>query len=283
MAATARKVEIEESLAGPEDLVKLDPDHPGFRDETYRRRRNEIARLALAYRLGDPLPEIAYTPTEHCVWRAVWSKLGPLHARRACAGYLTSAAGLAIDHARIPQLAEVNLRLEPLTGFRLLPVAGLVTSRNFLGSLAKGIFLSTQYIRHESRPLYTPEPDVVHELIGHACTLRDPMLARLNRLFGAVAAKAPKAKLPALERLYWYSLEFGLLEERGELRAYGAGLLSSYGELGRYDQSAFISPFDPDECAARPYDPTDYQAILYVVPSLEWLDRRLRHWFSQHL
>lgn len=283
MAATARKLEDEGPLAGPEDLVKLDPDHPGFRDARYRARRNEIARLALAFRAGDPLPKIAYTPDEHRVWRAVWSKLAPLHARRACTGYLASASALAINHRRIPQLAEVNQRLEPTTGFRLLPVAGLVTSRHFLGSLAKGIFLSTQYIRHESRPLYTPEPDVIHELIGHACTLHDPMLAGLNRLFGAVAARADEAKLPALERLYWYSLEFGLVEERGGLRAFGAGLLSSYGELGRYDQSAFLSPFDPDECAERPYDPTDYQAVLYVVPSLDWLDRRLRRWFSEHM
>ena len=84
-----------------------------------------------------------------------------------------------------------------------------------------------------------------------------------------------------LERLYWYTLEFGLVEEDGEPRAYGSGLLSSFGELGRFETAAFVKPFDPDEAAARPYDPTDYQAVLYVVPSLAELRRTLTDWLGR--
>jgi phenylalanine-4-hydroxylase len=281
MVATARKAG--RHLTEIEDLVKLDPDHPGFRDPVYRARRNEIARLALAYRVGDPIPRIDYTDEEHAVWRAVRERLEPVHARYACAAYRRSAGALALDPRRIPQLADATARLEALTGFRMLPVAGLVSSRMFLGNLANGVFLSTQYIRHASRPLYTPEPDIVHELIGHACTLYDRELAALNRLFGGAALRARRSKIRALERLYWYTVEFGLLEERGRPKAYGAGLLSSFGELERFEASASVSPFDPDECAARPYDPTDYQGVLYVVPNLEALARALRRWFARNL
>jgi phenylalanine-4-hydroxylase len=270
-------------VAGAEDLVKLDPDHPGFRDPIYRARRNEIARIALAYRAGDPIPRIDYTAEEHAVWRTVREKLAPVHERFACAAYQEACQVLALDQQHIPQLADVNPALVARTGFRMMPVAGLVASRAFLGQLGRSIFLATQYIRHASRPLYTPEPDVVHELIGHAASLCDPALARLNRIFGQAATRATDEQITVLERLYWYTLEFGLIEEDGGPRAYGSGLLSSFGELGRFESSAFIKPFDPDEAAARPYDPTDYQALLYVVPSLEWVANSLERWLERHL
>jgi phenylalanine-4-hydroxylase len=270
-------------VAGEEDLVKLDPDHPGFRDPVYRARRNEIARIALAYKPGDPVPRIAYTDAEHAVWRTVWEKLLPVHERYACAAYQEGCRLLALDHKHIPQLADVNPALHARTGFSMVPVAGLIASRAFLGQLGRSTFLATQYIRHESRPLYTPEPDVVHELVGHAASLCNPSLAQLNRLFGQAATRGSDEDITRLERLYWYTLEFGLVEENGLPRAYGSGLLSSFGELGRYESAAFLKPFDPDEAAARPYDPTDYQAVLYVVPSLEAVTDTIERWLQQHL
>jgi phenylalanine-4-hydroxylase len=272
-----------EPVAGPDDIVRLDPDHPGFRDPLYRGRRNEIARIALQYQLGAPIPRIDYTAEEHAVWRTVWEKLAPVQQRLASRAYLEACAQLPLDHDRIPQLADVNPLLRERTGDQMIPVAGLVASRAFLGQLGRSVFLATQYIRHASRPLYTPEPDVVHELCGHAASFCIPTLARLNRVFGRAAARATDEQITLLERLYWYTLEFGLVLEDGRPKAYGAGLLSSFGELERFDSAAEIRPFDPDEAAGRPYDPTDYQAILYQVPSLEaaadsidgWITRRL--------
>lgn len=261
--------------------MQLDRDHPGFRDPAYRARRNEIARLALEYVTGSPVPRISYNDEEHGVWRAVWENLAPLHARYACREYNDSSAILHIDRTRIPQLADVNTRLEPLTGFRMLPVAGLVSSRAFLMQLGQGTFLSTQYIRHPSVPLYTPEPDVVHELVGHACTLCQPVIADLNRLFGATAERVSDAVLVELERVYWYTLEFGVVQQDGAPKAYGAGLLSSFGELGGFSTTAEIRPFDPDEAAARPYDPTNYQAVLYAVPDFETLTRTVSDWLAR--
>jgi phenylalanine-4-hydroxylase len=280
MAAPRLVDEESGPAAGEKDLVELDQDHPGFRDPVYRARRNAIARIALQHVAGQPVPRIDYTDAEHAVWRTVWEKLTPLHERYACRQYLASRDRLALDHTRIPQLADVNNQLQPQTGFRMIPVAGLVSSRAFLSHLGQRFFLSTQYIRHASQPLYTPEPDVVHELVGHACTLCDQTLARLNRFFGDAAAQVDDATLAALERIYWYSMEFGLVDEDGATKAYGAGLLSSFGELERFAAAAEIRPFDPDEAAARPYDPTTYQAVLYRVPDFAALERDVRAWLA---
>lgn len=270
------------STVGDEDLVALDQDHPGFRDPVYRARRNDIARIARNYVDGDPVPRIAYSDEEHSVWRAVWEKIRPLHDRFACREYLASRDRLALPHDQIPQLADVNATLEPSTGFRMIPVAGLVSSRAFLAQLGQSRFLSTQYIRHASQPLYTPEPDVVHELIGHACTLSDVTLAALNRLFGRAAAHVDEAGLVELERLYWYTMEFGVVEQDGALKAYGAGLLSSFGELERFSAEAEIRPFDPEEASGRAYDPTTYQAVLYRVSDLHTLTRQVTAWLTTH-
>jgi phenylalanine-4-hydroxylase len=256
---------------GPEDLVALDPDHPGFRDRTYRDRRNAIARLALDYQPGTRVPEAPYSEEEHEVWRSVWSSLAPLHQERVCAEILELQRVLPLPKERIPQLASLNPVLHAAAGFHMEPVAGLVSARTFVRYLGRRVFLSTQYIRHHSRPFYTPEPDVVHELVGHAATLVHPGIAELNRILGEAAEVATEAEMARLESMYWYTLEFGLVRERGSLRAFGAGLLSSVGELGAFDTHAELRPWDLDAIAATPYDPTQYQAVLFAAPSFTHL------------
>jgi len=262
-------------------LVQLDPDHPGFRDRVYRGRRDAIARIAFEYRDGDPVPTVTYTEAEQEVWRTVWENLAPLHERYACGRYLECSRNLKLDRARIPQLADVNGALGRATGFRMRPVAGLVSDRNFLGHLGRSVFLATQYMRHPSRPLYTPEPDVVHELVGHAATFCDPGFARLNRAFGEAATRAAPEQLARIARVYWYTLEFGLCEEGGGVKAYGAGLLSSFGELGRFAEHAELRPLDLELVAATPYDPTDYQKILYVAPDLTRTAEIVSAWLAR--
>lgn len=257
------------AIADQPQLVELDPDHPGFRDATYRARRNAIAALAQAHRTGEPVPDAPYTEAEHALWARIQRELAPLHEARVCSELLAMKQGFPLPADRIPQLGALNTRLEALTGFRMEPVAGLVAARTFLAHLARGVFLSTQYIRHTSRPFYTPEPDVVHELVGHAATLAHAGLARVNRHIGAAAAGATEDELLRLERVYWYTLEFGLAEEGGAPRAWGAGLLSSYGELEGFDTRSELCAWDLDAIAATPYDPTDYQPRLFVAPSFE--------------
>ena len=155
----------------------LTSDHPGFNDPQYRERRRVIAENAMTYRIGAPIPPIAYTPEEVATWSAIWDRLMPLLSRHACAEHvrllplLVENCGYRRDH--IPQIAAISDFLHECTGFQLRPVAGLLSARNFLYGLAFRVFFSTQYLRHHSRPLYTPEPDLVHELLGHAPLFAD--------------------------------------------------------------------------------------------------------------
>jgi phenylalanine-4-hydroxylase len=266
---------------GEEELVRLDPDHPGFRDPVYRQRRNAIARLALDYRPGEPPPTVDYTDAEHSVWRTVWEHLVPLHSTNAVSEWREGAAELDLDQRNIPQLVEVNEELKASPGIEMLPVAGLISARGFLCSLGGGVFLSTQYIRHHSMPLYTPEPDVVHELVGHATSFFRPEIVRLTRLFGEAALNADDETLRQLERVYWYTLEFGVAREDSDAKAYGAGLLSSFGELGRFASQAELKPFDLSEISRTPYDPTNYQKVLFVAPSFTEMEKRVGGWLEE--
>jgi phenylalanine-4-hydroxylase len=257
-------------------LVKLDPDHPGFRDPDYRARRNAIAQIAMTYTPGSPIPTAPYTELEHGVWQTIWKALGPAHREHACAEYLECLERLDFDSDRIPQLDEVSQKVEALSGFRLEPVAGLVEPRVFLESLARGVFLSTQYIRHYSTPLYTPEPDVAHEIIGHAVTLASKRFAELNRLFGeAVTRTTDPDALDRLSRVYWFTIEFGVLHENGQIKAYGTGLLSSAGELAEMHKAELL-PLDVEVAANQVYDPTHFQAILFCAESFDEMYETLR-------
>lgn len=262
-------------------LVMLDRDHPGFRDLEYRRRRDEIAALALQHHEGQRAPRVEYTPEEHQVWAEVWRQLAPLHDDLACRGWREASSRLGLPRTHIPQFEELNERLFPACGVRLSPVAGLVTPRVFLEHLAEGIFLATQYMRHCSRPLYTPEPDVIHELIGHGPALFEQTTVDLQRAFGRAVARASPAQEQALIRVYWWTLEFGVVLEQGAHKAYGAGLLSSFGELGVFQERATLRPFDLDEMAATPFDPTDYQAHLFVARSFEHVVADLTAWLGR--
>jgi len=266
----------------PAELLQLDADHPGFHDAVYRRRRNEIARAALDYREGQPVPSIGYTEQEHDVWAEVWRHLDPLHDRYACRAYRDAGDRIALSRERIPQLTAVNSTIQPLLGFHMTPVAGLVAAKSFLSQLGRDVFLSTQYMRHHSVPLYTPEPDVVHELIGHAATFADPTFVALNRAFGEAAIRAQDAEtIERIGRLYWYTLEFGVLREGDRLRVYGAGLLSSFGELGRFEREEELLDWNVDDIAETPYDPTQYQQKLFVAPSFETMADDVQRWLSR--
>ena len=268
--------DLDEAILDRNAIVQLDPDHPGFRDREYRARRNQIAQLAMNYRPGDQIPDAPYTADEHRVWQTIWQALRPAHQKHACAEYLDSLKRLNFLEDHIPQLREVNEKVHAISGFRLEPVAGLVQPRVFLENLADGVFLCTQYIRHHSTPLYTPEPDVVHEIVGHGVTLASERLAELNRLFGKAVKRTESSEaLEQLSRVYWFTIEFGVLRETGSVKAYGTGLLSSAGELEEMHDAA-LRPFDLDAAASEAYDPTHYQPVLFCADSFDELYQTLR-------
>jgi len=249
--------------------VELGSDHPGFADADYRRRRAEIAALAQHYRPGDRIPDVRYTPDEDALWALLSGTLADLHRAFACAEVVRAGHDLALPDGRVPQLREVTDRLGELTGFRMGPVPGLVPTRTFYAALAERRFLSTQYLRHASVPLYTPEPDLAHELIGHATMLASPSLAQLYQEAGRASLRAETE--PALEffsRVFWYTIEFGVVYERNQVRAWGAGLLSSFGEIQAF-RNAQIRPMDLLAMGTTDYDITHYQPVLFAGASLE--------------
>jgi phenylalanine-4-hydroxylase len=253
-------------------VVHLGEEHPGFNDPAYRERRNEIATAATLWSPGEPIPRIAYTEVENEIWRTVSRELRTKHAKYACREYLRAKAALGLPEDRVPQLDEVTARLQPLTGFEYHPAAGLVPLREFYGSLADRVFHSTQYVRHPSEPLYTPEPDIVHEVIGHGNMLASPQFAELKRLAGDAARRVQTEEaLQFIADVFWFTLEFGVVWEDGEQRAYGAGILSSYGEIEEF-RAMEIRPLDIKAMATVEYDITSYQPVLFGAASFGELE-----------
>lgn len=262
---------------------ELDADHPGFRDEVYRARRKEFADIAFNYRHGDKIPRIEYTEQEISTWRTVYDELTALYPKYACREFnhifplMQQNCGYSRDN--IPQLQDVSDFLKDCTGFVLRPVAGLLSSRDFLAGLAFRVFHSTQYIRHHSEPKYTPEPDICHELLGHAPLFADCEFAQFSQEIGLASLGADDATIEKLATLYWFTIEFGLCLQNGERKAYGAGLLSSFGEL-QYSVSdkPAVEAFDPAVTAVTKYPITEYQPKYFLADSFESAKNKLKSW-----
>ena len=252
--------------------VQLGADHPGLADPEYRERRDHLATLASRWRPGESCPTAKYTEAEHEVWRLVSKELDSSHHTYACTEYLIGKETLGLPTDHIPQLNDVSRQLAPLTGFGYQPAAGLVALRQFYGALAERHFWSTQYVRHHSVPLYTPEPDVIHEVIGHGNTLANPRFTALYELAGAAVRRVEsQTALEFVSRVFWFTLEFGVLWERGDLRAYGAGILSSPGEIKEF-RDVTIRPLDLVPMGTGVYDITAYQDVLYAAESFSHVE-----------
>ncbi len=256
-------------------------DHPGASDPEYRKRRDEIARAALEFHLGDPstrqIPAIRYTKEEQRVWRHVNERLEPLHEQWACSLYKEGRRRISIPEDHIPQLADLSTRLGEINGYRLEPIHGLVDPRAFLSRLADKVMLSTQYMRHHSCPEFTPEPDIIHEVLGHVPTFTDGAMVNFQFMIGKAAQTATEEEFKSLSRLYWFTVEYGLIEEGDKIRAFGAGLLGGIQDLtNAMTEKVPLQKFTMDEVINTPYEYSFGQPRFFVFPSLEFLHRETK-------
>ncbi|XP_078311167.1 phenylalanine-4-hydroxylase-like [Crassostrea virginica] len=272
------------------DGSKLDSDHPdsahtsdGFANPVYRARRKEMADIALSYKHGQTIPRVQYTEEEIGTWRTIFHELTKLYPTHACKQFnhvfplLQDKCGYNADN--IPQLEDVSQFLQDCTGFRLRPVAGLLSSRAFLSGLAFRVFHATQYIRHSSKPMFTPEPDVCHELLGHVPLFADPTFAQFSQEIGLASLGAPDEYIKKLIRCYWFTVEVGLCRQGQDLKVYGPGLLSSFGELQHcLTDAAEKKTFDPDVTCDQRIQTKSYQPLYFVADSFEAVTEMMREY-----
>lgn len=265
-----------ETMLAPDDpdTLELESGHPGERDAAYLTRRHELFALCRRHRLerlGPPV--IAYTEEERRIWRELYPTLDALHQRLASRIYLRATRMLGIDGNDIPQLRDLSARLTEATGMHLVPAEGPIAYRTFYGYIAERGFPVTQFLRHGSHPEFTPEPDMIHDCLGHVPPLMDQDYAELLTTIGRAAAAATRGEhVLALKRLSWFSIEFGLIEEGDETRVFGAGLLSSTGEMPfALSDDVERRRFVTEEVVATDYDPSRMQSKLFVIPSFAFL------------
>jgi len=259
--------------------LELEPGHPGLGDEGYIERRKALFALCRQNRLehlGPPL--IEYTAEETRIWREVCPRLHELHDRHACAMYLAAKRELAITETEIPQLRLLSERVTQETNMHLVPAEGALPYRIFYQYIGERGFPVTQFIRHGSHPEFTPEPDMIHDCLGHVPPLMHRDYAELLTLIGrAVSATDRGEHVLALKRFSWFSIEFGLIEEGGETKVFGSGILSSTREIpySLFSPEVRREPFVTSTVIETDYDPSRMQDHLFVAPSFEFLRREL--------
>jgi phenylalanine-4-hydroxylase len=221
-----------------------------------------------------PQDWVRYTCDEHAVWDTLFARQSAQLPGRAAGAFLRGVDVLRLGKPGIPDFAELNERLHAATGWTVVAVPGLVPDSVFFDHLAHRRFVAGNFIRRGDQLDYLEEPDVFHDVFGHVPMLADPVFADYMQAYGKGGLRSLRfGALHKLARLYWYTVEFGLVEEAGGLRIYGAGIVSSHGE----SRFALDSPspnrigFDLMRVMRTKYRIDDYQQSYFVIPSFDAL------------
>ncbi|HTV34719.1 MAG TPA: phenylalanine 4-monooxygenase [Methylocella sp.] len=215
-----------------------------------------------------------YSEAEHRLWTKLYERQAELLPGRACDAFMHGLEALDLHGAGIPDFARVNEKLMALTGWQIVAVPGLVPDAVFFTHLASRRFPAGNFIRRPEELDYLEEPDVFHDVFGHVPMLTDPVFADYIQAYGKGGLRALKlGHLQNLARLYWYTVEFGLLATLQGLRIYGAGIVSSYAEsiFALESDSPNRLGFDLERVMRTPYRIDDFQEVYFVIPSLEFL------------
>ncbi|OGV48007.1 MAG: phenylalanine 4-monooxygenase [Legionellales bacterium RIFCSPHIGHO2_12_FULL_42_9] len=221
----------------------------------------------------DPAGFVKYGDEENHVWQLLYQRQIDIIDGRACDEFVRGLKSLKLTAEHIPQLPDVSQRLKKLTGWTIAPVAALISAREFFELLAKRQFPAATFIRHLDELDYVKEPDIFHELFGHCPMLTNPVYADFVHQYASAVLTFPETDWPLLQRLFWFTVEFGLIKTNAGLRAYGGGILSSIRETPYSVESdeALRVIFDPVAAFRTPYRIDQLQSIYFVIDDYQVL------------
>lgn len=227
----------------------------------------------------------SYTPEQHAIWRTLFHRQEAILARRACQPFLDGLKALGVEAEGIPDFRRLNEALERATRWRIVAVPGLVPDDVFFDHLANRRFPSTCFIRRQDQLDYLQEPDIFHDIFGHVPMLMNPVFADYMEAYGKGGLKALRLdNLEHLARLYWYTVEFGLIATPEGIRIYGSGIVSSRGEsiYCLEDKKPNRIAFDLLRVMRTRYRIDDYQESYFVIDSFEQLFAATQPDFTPH-
>lgn len=211
----------------------------------------------------------AYSQADHEVWAILYSRRMEQLESTASDVFLRGADIIGLSPNQIPDLAEVNRRLSARTGWNAVPVGGFLPAKEFFQSLARRRFPTTVTIRSKEGIDYVPEPDIFHDVFGHVPLHSDPMFADFLQRFGEMAAREDTEKMA---RLFWFTVEFGLVREKGQTKIYGSGLISSASDaVNALGSGCDRRPFSLDAVMEQEFRIDELQNVLFVLESFDQL------------
>jgi phenylalanine-4-hydroxylase len=213
----------------------------------------------------------AYTGEQHAVWAELVGRVLPNVEQHAAREYLEGFQIIGLQRDRLPNLAEITRRLGPRTGWSSTPVSGFLPAPAFFEMLANRLFPTTTWLRSRESLEYTPEPDIFHDVFGHVPMHAHKVFGDFLEHYGRVCAGvSDQMVLEKLGRLFWYTVEFGLIRQNGEIKVYGSGVISSQGECQNVIKGGCaIHDFSLDEVLNTPVKVDELQKVLFAVNSFD--------------
>ncbi len=214
----------------------------------------------------------AYTPEQHAVWAELVSRRMPQLREHACSEYLEGFELIGLREDRLPDLKAVSALLAPRTGWQSTPVSGFLPADAFFEMLAARMFPTTTWLRSRDSMEYTPEPDIFHDVFGHVPMHAHPVFGNFLEHYGKICAglMADPVALERMGRLFWFTVEFGLIRQDGDIKVYGSGLISSHGECTRVLAGGCeVKDFNLDAVLDQKFDTGAMQPVLYAVESFD--------------